>query len=97
MGILRLLHSLVEGGLLPFIDDFHLETKVTLDQETFIFALVRSPRLFSSGPSNMVYGLLRNCFVPYDYVSGFDFFFEVFGHIAQNHVPPSISHLFFAY
>jgi hypothetical protein len=31
MGILRLLHPLVEVDLPPFIDDFHPETKVTLN------------------------------------------------------------------
>jgi hypothetical protein len=58
MGVFQLLHSLVEGGFLPFVDDFHLETNITLDQKTFIFAFVRSPRFSSSDPLNMVYGLL---------------------------------------
>jgi hypothetical protein len=35
-----------------------LKLKVILDQEAFIFALVRSPPLSSSGPLGMVYELL---------------------------------------
>jgi hypothetical protein len=31
MGILRLLHPLAKVDFAPFVDDFHLETKVTLD------------------------------------------------------------------
>jgi hypothetical protein len=59
--------------------------------------LARSTRLFSNGPSSMMYELLQNCFVPNDCASGFDLFFEVFGHIVQGHVPPSVSFLFFTY
>ncbi len=46
--------------------------------------------------SGMVYELLRDYFVLDNFVSGFDLFFEVCGHIAQGHVPLSISHLFYA-
>jgi hypothetical protein len=35
MGILRLFHPLVEVDIPPFIDDFHLETEVTLNKEAF--------------------------------------------------------------
>jgi hypothetical protein len=59
MRVIHLLHPLVEVDFPPFFDDFHLETKVILDQEAFVFALVRSPHLSSNGPSNMVYELLR--------------------------------------
>ncbi len=52
--------------------------------------------LFFGGLSSMVYELLRNCFVPYDFGSGFDLFFEVHGHITQGHIPLLILHLFFA-
>jgi hypothetical protein len=44
--------------------------------------LTCSSCLFSNGPSSMVYELLWNCFVPNVFVSGFDLFFEVCGHIA---------------
>ncbi len=69
--------------------------KVTLDQEAFVSTLAHSPCLFFNGPSNIVYELLRNCFVLDDFVSGFDLFFKICGHIARSHVPPSLSHLFF--
>ncbi len=95
MKILHLLDPLAKVNFPPFIDDFHLETKVTLDQDTFVFALVCSPHLSSSDPSNMVYKLLWDCFVPYDFVSDFNFFFEVCGHIARGHVPPLTSHFLF--
>jgi hypothetical protein len=39
----------------------------------------------------MVYHLLRDCFAPNDFANGFNFFFEICGHIIQGHVPPSIS------
>jgi hypothetical protein len=32
----------------------------------------------------MVYELLQDCFVLDDFVNGFNFFFEVYGHIFQN-------------
>jgi hypothetical protein len=89
--VLHLLHPLVEVDLPLFVDDFHLEIEVTLDRETFVSDLVRSLHLFSIGLSSMVYELLRDYFVPNDFTSGFDLFFEVCGHIAQGHGPPLIS------
>ncbi len=56
--------------------------EVTLNQEAFVTALVHSPCFSFSGPSGMVYELLRKCFVPDDYASGFDLLFDVCGHIA---------------
>ncbi len=44
----------------------------------------------------MVYELLQNCFVPYDFASDFDIFFRYVGTMFNGHVPPSISHLFVA-
>jgi hypothetical protein len=67
-----------------------------LDRETFISTLTRSPHLSSDDPLGMVYELLWDCFVPNDYVNGFDFFFEICGHIIRGHVPPSLSHLLVA-
>jgi len=96
-GVLHLLHPLVEVDLPLFVDDFHLEMKVILNQETFISTLVCSPRLSSNGSSGMVYELLRDCFVLEDYANGFKFFFKVCGHIVQGHVPPLVPHLFFAF
>jgi hypothetical protein len=48
---LHLLHPLAEVDLPPFVDDLYLETKVTLDQEAFIFVLARSPNLSFGSPS----------------------------------------------
>jgi hypothetical protein len=79
--VLRLLHPLAEVDLSSFVDDFHPEIEVTLDWETFVSNLVHSSHLSSIGPSSMVYELLRDCFVPNDFTSGFDLFFEVCGHI----------------
>jgi hypothetical protein len=58
MGILHLLHPHVEVDFPHFVDDFHLETKVILDQEAFVFALAHSPHLPFGGPFGMVYELL---------------------------------------
>jgi hypothetical protein len=69
--------------------------EVILDQEAFVSTFVCSPRFSSSDPSGMVYELLRDYFFLDDFVSGFNLFFEICGHIAQNHVPPSISRFFF--
>jgi hypothetical protein len=49
---------LVEVDLPLFVDDFHFETKFTLNQDPFIFALVHSSHFSSSGPLGMVYELL---------------------------------------
>jgi hypothetical protein len=57
MGILCLLHSLVEIDIPTFINDFHPKMEVTLDQEAFIFALACSP-FFFNGILGMVYELL---------------------------------------
>jgi hypothetical protein len=84
MGIFHIFHPFVEVDFPPFVDDFHLKTKVTLDQKTFIST--HSPHLYSNGPSSMVYQLLRNCFVPIDSTSGFDLFFKICGHIVRGHV-----------
>jgi hypothetical protein len=58
----------------PFVDDFHLETDLVLHRKTFIFAFTCFPCLSSGGPSDMVYELLSNCFVPNDSASDFDLF-----------------------
>jgi hypothetical protein len=90
MGVLCLFHPYAKVDFSPFIDDFHPETKVILDQAVFIYALVCSPRLSFDGPSGMVYEFLRNYFVPNDFANGFDLFFETCGHISQSLVPPLI-------
>jgi hypothetical protein len=82
MGVLCLSHPFAKVDLPPFVNDFHLKMEVTLDQKTFISTLACSPPLSSDGPSYMVYELLRDYFVIHDYVSGFNLFFKVFGHIA---------------
>jgi hypothetical protein len=87
MKVFRLLHLLVEVDLAPLVDDFHPKTQIILDQQTFISTLVCSPPFSFVGPLGMVYELLQNYFVPNDFTSGFDLFFEVCGHIVQGHVP----------
>jgi hypothetical protein len=67
-----------------------------LDREAFISALMHSPRLSFDSPLNMMYELLRYCFVPNDFASGFDFCFEICRHIACGHVFPLVSRLFVA-
>jgi hypothetical protein len=57
----------------------------------FFFALMCSPCFSSGDLSCMVYELLWYCFVPYDFLSDFDFL-KVCGHIACGHVPLSILH-----
>ncbi len=79
MGVLHLLHPLVEVDFFPFVDDFHLETKVILNWEAFIFVLTCSPCFFSNGPSSMVYELLWDCFVPNVSVSGLTSFSRYVG------------------
>jgi hypothetical protein len=54
----HLFHPSTKVGLPIFVNDFHPKTKVTLDWETFISILARSPRLSFTGPSNMMYELL---------------------------------------
>jgi len=53
-----LFRPFVEVDILTFVDDFHSEMEVNLDQKTFIFALVRSPHLSFDVSSGMVYELL---------------------------------------
>jgi len=84
----RTIHTLIpstptEVDLASFVDDFHLETEVTLNQEAFVSTLACSPPLSSNGPSGMVYELLQNCFVLDDFVNGFDLFFEVCKHLLE--------------
>jgi hypothetical protein len=93
--ILHLLHLFVEVDIPPFIDDFHLETKVIFYWEAFISAFVRSPCLSFGGPLDMVYELLWDYFIQHNFANGFDFFVKVCGHIAWGHIPPLISLFFF--
>jgi hypothetical protein len=58
MKVFCFLYPLVMVDFLFFIDDFHLETKVILDHEAFIFTLAHSSRIFSTGLLDMVYELL---------------------------------------
>jgi len=81
MGILHFFHSLVKVDLPPFVDDFYLETKVTLNWKAFVFALAQSSHLSFDDPSGIVYELLWDYFFLNDYMSGFDLFFEVCEHI----------------
>jgi hypothetical protein len=89
-------HPLVEIDIPPFVDDFNPKMDLVLDRKAFIFVLTHSPRLSSNSPLNMVYELLRYCFVPDDFASGFDLFLEICEHITCGHVPPLVSHLFVA-
>jgi hypothetical protein len=73
MKVFCFLHPLVEVDFIFFIDDFHLETKVILDHETFIFTLAHSSHLYS-GLLDMVYELLWNFFVLDDFLGSFDLF-----------------------
>jgi hypothetical protein len=67
-----------------------------LDKNIFIFILAHSPHLLFNSPLGMVYELLWYCFVLDDFGSGFDFFFDICGHIVHGHVLPSISCLLVA-
>ncbi len=87
------LHPLVEVNLPFFIDDFHPNTKVILNQDAFISTLACSLCFSFSGLSNIVHELLRYCFVPITFASGFEFLKKVCGHIICSHVPPFVSHL----
>jgi len=58
MGVLYFLHPYVKLDLPCFVDNFHPKTKVILDRETFIFALVHSSRISFDGPVGMVYEFL---------------------------------------
>jgi hypothetical protein len=40
--------------------------------------------------------LLWDCFVPDDFASGFNIFFEIHGYITCGHVLPLVSHLLIA-
>ncbi len=48
------------------------------------------PLSFGGLSSNMMYELLQDYFILDDFGNGFDFFFEVCGHIAHGHVPPFV-------
>jgi hypothetical protein len=87
-------HPLVEVDLPPFVNDLNPKMDLVLDREAFIYVVMYSPRLSSNGPLNMVYELFQYCFVPNDFASGFNLFFEICGHITHGHVLPSISRLF---
>lgn len=65
-GVLCFLHPLAKVDLLPFVDNFHREMEVTLNQDAFVFALAHWPHLSTSCLSAMVYELLWDCFVPDD-------------------------------
>ncbi len=92
--VLCVFDPFIEVDLPPFIDDFHPKIEVTLDGETFIFVLLRSPCLSFNGLMGMVYEFLQDCFVLNNFANGFDLFKKICGHIVRSHVPSSISCLF---
>jgi hypothetical protein len=55
------------------------------------------PYFFSYGPLGMMYEFLWDCLVLDNSTNGFNFYFEICGHISQGHVSPSISHLLSAF
>jgi hypothetical protein len=50
----RLFHSMQKVDLLAFVNDFHLNIKVILDWDTFIFVLARSSCLSFDRPLSMM-------------------------------------------
>jgi len=76
VGVLRLLHPLVEVDIALFIDDFHYDMEVILNQKALIFPLVCSPHFSFGGLLSMVYEFLQDYFVLDDSTSGFDLFFK---------------------
>ncbi len=77
--ILCFLHPPIKVDLPPYVDNFHLETKVILDWEEFVFVLVHSPCLSFGGLLNMVHELLWNHLVPDDSTNGLDLFLRYVG------------------
>jgi hypothetical protein len=86
------LHPLAEVDLLPFVDNCHLDIDLVLDRKAFISALTHSPHFSFSGPSNMVYEILWDCFV----LSDFEFFFGGMWIDSSCYVLPLISRLLVA-
>jgi hypothetical protein len=97
MWIFCLFHSLAEVDPPPFCQWFPSWDGGYLNRKAFIFALAYSPCLSSSGLLSMVYEFLQDYFVLDDFVSGFNLFFEICGHIVWSHVPLLILRLFFAF
>jgi hypothetical protein len=83
----RLFHSLQKVDLPTFVNDFHLD-KGYFRLGCIFFALACSSCLSFDKPLSMVcMSFLQYFFVPYDFVSVFDLFFEVCGHIVHIQVP----------
>jgi hypothetical protein len=53
-----LFHALADVDLLFFVNDFHIKTKVILNQEVLFPALAHSPHFSFNNPLSMVYELL---------------------------------------
>jgi hypothetical protein len=78
-------HPLAKVDFPPFVNDFHLKIEVTSHQKAFIFALTCSPHLISSSLSSTMYKfLLQYYFVPYDSMSGFEFFLGMRAHCSWS-------------
>ncbi len=88
-------HLLTKVDLPPFVDNFYPERDFVLHKKVFIYALAWSPHLSFGSLLDMVYEFW-DYLVFNDYACGFDFIFEICGHIAYGHVPPLISCLFVA-
>lgn len=74
MATFKPFHPLAKVDFPLFVNDFHLKIEVTSHRKAFIFALTCSSHLISNSISSMVYKHLQYYFVPYDSMSGFDFF-----------------------
>jgi len=65
-------HPLAEVDLPPLLSTIFIKKMdLILDRKAFISTLIGFPCLSSSDPSNMVYQLLQDCFVPNDFANGF--------------------------
>jgi hypothetical protein len=70
--------------------------EVTLNWHAFIFSLIRSPCFFFPITFQVWCMSFTRLFCPKWFHEWLRLFFEVCGYIVQGHVPPSISHWFFA-
>jgi hypothetical protein len=59
------LHRSTKVDFPLFVNDFHLEMDIVLDQEAFISTLTHSPHLSSDNPSSMVLWAFARLFCPW--------------------------------
>ncbi len=85
------LHLELNNYFLFFLKDYELDQDFKLSFDSFKLTFKCMPHLLASGPFEMVFEHLRDCFHLKNSTSGFPQLFQLCFYIAKGHIPPQIA------